>query len=257
MKSFSVDRLKVEIHATRAEMGKAAAALAAKHLRALLGEKDEVNVIFAAAPSQNETLAALALESGIDWTRINAFHMDEYVGLPTGHPARFSKYLGDHIFGLLPFKRVFLIGEMGLSPEAECERYASLLREYPTDLVCLGIGENGHIAFNDPGVADFNDPRLVKLAALDEVCRQQQVNDGCFATLGDVPTHAVTLTIPALTYAKHLICSVPAKTKAWAVRETLLSEQIDEHCPATVMRRHGGAVLFCDADSAALLEVEK
>ena len=257
MKSFSVDQLKVEIHDTRAEMGKAAAALAAKDLRALLSEKEEVNVIFAAAPSQNETLAALALESGIDWTRVNAFHMDEYVGLRAGHPARFSQYLGDHIFSLLPFRRVFLIGEMGLSPEAECERYAALLREYPTDLVCLGIGENGHIAFNDPGVADFNDPCLVKLAALDDVCRQQQVNDGCFAALCDVPTHAVTLTIPALLRAKHLVCSVPAKTKAWAVRETLLTDRLDEHCPATAMRHHGGAVLFCDADSASLLEVAK
>ena len=253
MKSFEVDLLKVRIFDTRAEMGKAAAAAAAECLRSLLAEKEEVNVVFAAAPSQNETLAALVAEAGIDWSRVNAFHMDEYVGLPKGHPARFSQYLDDHIFGLLPFRRVFLMNSGDGTPQQECERYAALLEEYPTDLVCLGIGENGHIAFNDPGVADFHDPVLAKLAALDEVCRRQQVNDGCFPTLADVPTHAVTLTIPALMRAKHLVCTVPAKTKANAVRETLTTDRIDEHCPATAMRLHGGAILFCDADSASLL----
>lgn len=253
MKRFEIDRLKVEIHDTRAEMGAAAAAAAADRLRTLLSEQEEVNVIFAAAPSQNETLAALVREGGIDWSRVNAFHMDEYVGLPVGHPARFSKYLTEHIFSLVPFRRVFLIDSEGKTPEEECARYAELLTKYPTDLVCLGIGENGHIAFNDPGVADFNDPYLVKLAELDDVCRNQQVNDGCFPSFDDVPTHALTLTIPALTRAKHLICSVPAKTKAWAVRETLQSDRVDEHCPATVLRRHGDAILFCDGDSASLL----
>ena len=253
MKSLCVDRLEVRIYDTRAEMGEAAAQAAAECLRALLSEKDEVNVVFAAAPSQNETLAALVRAEGIDWSRVNAFHMDEYVGLPKGHPARFSQYLCEHIFDLLPFRRVFLISDGDGSPDAECEKYAELLRTYPTDLVCLGIGENGHIAFNDPGVADFCDPYLTKLAELDEICRRQQVNDGCFKALGDVPTHAVTLTIPALMRAKHLICTVPAKTKAWAVRETLTTNDIDEHCPATAMRRHGGAILFCDADSASLL----
>ena len=119
----------------------------------------------------------------------------------------------------------------------------------------LGIGENGHIAFNDPPVADFNDPLLIKPVELDAVCRQQQVNDGCFATIDDVPTHALSLTVPALMSAAKLFCSVPAKTKAWAVKETLTTDRIDEHCPATAMRKHGGATLYCDADSASMLEL--
>ena len=253
MKLMHADRLEVRIYQTREEMGAAAASAAADCLRRLLSEKEEVNVVFAAAPSQNETLACLSKEEGIDWSRVNAFHMDEYVGLPKGHPARFSQYLKDHIFSLLPFRSVRLINDGNGSLEEECLSYSELLKAYPTDLVCLGIGENGHIAFNDPGVADFCDTALVKPVELDLVCRQQQVNDGCFPTLSDVPTHALTLTIPALTSAKHLICSVPAKTKAWAVRETVTSDSIDEHCPATVMRRHPSAILFCDGDSASLL----
>ena len=243
--------LDVKVCATRDEMGAAAAKRAGDILRKVLSEKEEANVIFAAAPSQNETLAHLVEERGIDWTRVNAFHMDEYVGLPFGHPARFSQYLAEHIFDLVPFRRVFRLGEGNGTPEEECRRYEELLKEYPTDLVCLGIGENGHIAFNDPGVADFRDPVLVKLAALDDVCRQQQVNDGCFPTIDDVPTHALTLTIPALTAAKHLVCTVPGKTKTAAVTETVLGREISERCPATIMRRHPSATLYCDYDSAA------
>ena len=244
--------LEVKVYANRDEMGAAAARRAGDVLRRTLAEKGEANVIFAAAPSQNETLAHLVLERGIDWTRVNAFHMDEYVGLPLSHPARFSRYLAEHIFDLVPFRRVFRIGEGNGTPEEECHRYEELLKEYPTDLVCLGIGENGHIAFNDPGVADFRDPVLAKLAALDDVCRQQQVNDGCFPAVENVPTHAMTLTCPTLTRASHLFCIVPAKTKAVAVRATLC-DPISEQCPATVLRRHDSATLYLEPDSAALL----
>ncbi len=245
------DALRVWVYEKRATMGEAAADDIAAEMRRLLAEKEEINMIFAAAPSQNETLAALAAEEGIDWQRVNAFHMDEYVGLAPGAPQSFGTYLKEHIFGLVPFGSIHLIDPSN-DAEAEIERYSALLREHPVDITVLGIGENGHIAFNDPGVADFEDPALVKVVPLDEICRMQQVHDGCFPTLDDVPTHALTLTVPALTRAGAMFCSVPAATKAEAVRRTL-TEEISEKCPATVMRRHPHAVMYCDRDSGQKL----
>lgn len=199
--------------------------------------------------SQNEFLDALAEESDIDWNRINAFHMDEYLGLNKAAPQCFRNFLKEHIFKRVPFKQVFLINPSN-EAEAECARYTKLLEIYPVDLVCLGIGENGHIAFNDPGVAKFNDPYLVKTAELDLVCRTQQVHDGCFATLDDVPTHALTLTVSALTRAKHMVCVVPAASKRQAVKAIVFGP-ITEDVPATVMRLHKDAVLYCDSESGA------
>jgi len=252
LKHFEADQLKVMIMDNRDQMGREAARAAAACLRELLNQKEQVNVIFAAAPSQDETLHYLAQEEGIDWKRVNAFHMDEYIGLPEGAPQAFSLYLTEHIFSKVPFGNVYLLNPQAKDAQAECERYAQLLRDFPTDMVCLGIGENGHIAFNDPWVADFEDEKLVKVVPLDPVCRQQQVNDGCFAKLDDVPENAITLTIPALTRAGHLFCTVPAKTKTWAVTQTVQAE-ISEKIPATIMRRHADATLFCDPDSGAEL----
>ncbi len=252
MKERKQDLLTVRIYDTRMEMGKAAAADAAKKLRRCLQEKETVNVIFAAAPSQNEMLDALVEEPGIAWNRVNAFHMDEYIGLPVGAPQAFGMFLQEHIFSRVPFRQVFCIDAAAQDKEAECARYAQLLQEHPVDLVLLGIGENGHIAFNDPHVADFSDPETVKAVSLDQVCRQQQVNDGCFAKLEDVPEYALTLTVPALTRAKHMVCTVPAATKAWAVEQTVRG-QIGEQCPATIMRRHEDAVMYCDKESGGAL----
>lgn len=251
-KQIAKDRLTVKIYGTRAAMGRAAGEDAAACLRELLREKDEVNVIFAAAPSQNEMLDTLASAPGIDWGRVNAFHMDEYVGLSPDAPQGFGNFLRRALFDKVPFKAVRYICEKGLTEEETTARYDALLREYPVDLVCLGIGENGHIAFNDPWVADFDDPLLIKRVPLDAVCRQQQVNDGCFARLEDVPREALTLTVPALFAAKRLVCTVPAPTKAEAVFRTV-NEPISEDVPATVMRRHPDAVMYCDADSGARL----
>ncbi len=248
LKKFAADRLNVEVYDSRDAMGRAAAAAAGECLRKLLAEKETVNVIFAAAPSQNETLHYLTHEQGIDWSRVNAFHMDEYIGLPAGAPQAFGNYLNEHIFSKVPFNNIYYIDAQATDAQAECARYSALLREYPVDIVCLGIGENGHIAFNDPWVADFNDPALVKPVPLDAVCRQQQVNDGCFASIDQVPTHALTLTIPALASAGHLFCTVPAATKAWAVAQTV-SAEVSEKIPATVMRNHQDATLYCDPDS--------
>lgn len=255
MKTFNKDNLRVMIAADRDAMGKAAAADIREAMLELLARKERINMIFAAAPSQNEALAHLTAYTDIDWSRVDGFHMDEYVGLPADLADRsFGTYLKENIFGKVPFGSVNLINATATDKEGECARYAKLLADNPVDLVVLGIGENGHIAFNDPPVADFADPKLVKIVELDEKCRNQQVHDGCFATIDLVPTHAITLTCPALTAGAKMFCVVPGPTKAEAVRMTL-EEEIGEHCPASILRNHPGATLYLDANSAKELAV--
>jgi len=243
---YGTSSMDTEIFATRQEMGIAAAKAAADFLRHSLSAQETVRAIFAAAPSQNEMLAALVEAKGIDWNRVEAFHMDEYLGLDTAAPQRFARFLETRLFHKLPFRAVHLIDTDIAEP---VEHYERLLRSAPIDLVCLGIGENGHLAFNDPPVADFDDPVWVKVVELDETCRQQQVNDGCFATLNDVPRQAITLTIPALLSGKRLVCTVPGPTKRQAVFRTL-NDPISTTCPATVLRTHSACTLFLDKDSA-------
>ena len=252
MKTFNKDLLKVNIYPSRDAMGAAAASDVKAAILRLLSEKETINMIFAAAPSQNEVLANLANDKEIPWGRVNAFHMDEYIGLDKDAPQGFGNFLRDHIFGIAPFKSVNYIRIDAPDADEECARYSALLRENPVDIVVLGIGENGHIAFNDPPFADFDDDKLVKPVKLDEVCRNQQVNDGCFATISDVPTHALTLTVPALMSGDELYCIVPAITKAKAVYETVNGE-ITENCPASVLRTHKCATLYLDPDSSSLL----
>lgn len=243
----TVEKLKVKVYGERRSMGEAAAADVAAKIRELQKSKAALRMIFAAAPSQNETLAALVKAPGIDWSKITAFHMDEYIGLEEAAPQRFGRFLKDRIFDKLSFARVNII-DSGNDIEAECKRYGDLLAAGPIDVVCLGIGENGHIAFNDPPVADFGDKAIIKPVELDLACRQQQVNDGCFANLGAVPTHAVTLTIPTLMSGKHLFCMVPGPTKRAAVARTL-SGTISTECPSTVLRTHPDCTLYVDRDS--------
>ena len=250
MKTWKKDLLTVNRYDSRTEMGEAAARDIKAQILALLETKETINMIFAAAPSQNEVLAALAYDREIPWNRVNAFHMDEYIGLPADAPQGFGNFLKAHIFGLAPFRSVNYIDISAEDPEAECARYAAILEKYPTDIVVMGIGENGHIAFNDPPVADFKDTKAVKPVLLDEICRNQQVNDGCFATIDDVPKYAITLTVPTLFAGTYLFCIVPAKTKANAVEATLCGE-IGEACPATVLRLHKNAILYLDPDSGA------
>ena len=251
-KTFYVDKLKVKVFDNRVAMGEDAAKDIKVKIKDLLSKKAEINMIFAAAPSQNDVLKALVEDKSIEWNRVNAYHMDEYIGLDKNAPQGFGNFLKEHIFGLVPFKSVNYIDISTDNPEKEAERYGKLLKENPTDIVVMGIGENGHIAFNDPPVADFNDSKVVKPVKLDEICRQQQVNDGCFKKIDDVPTHAMTLTVPTLVAAPYLFCIVPAITKAKAVRETL-NGSIDEHCPASILRTRDNAVLYLDANSASLL----
>ena len=248
---MKVDNLTVKKYTTREEMGAAAARDIRNAIRTLLEKKAEINVIFAAAPSQNEVLRAL-VESDVDWSRVNAYHMDEYIHLPPDAPQCFGNFLTGKIFGKVPFKSVNLIDSTAPDAQAECDRYEAILRANSADIIILGIGENGHIAFNDPWVANFKDDRLVRIVALDDVCRQQQVNDGCFATLEEVPKIAMTLTCPVFIRAPQLFCIVPALAKANAVKRTL-EGAISEECPATVLRSHGNAVLYLDADSASKL----
>lgn len=252
MRTFQKDRLTVEIYESRTQMGEAAAKDIQAKITELLAQKEEINIIFAAAPSQNDVLKALVENKEIEWERVNAYHMDEYIGLHKDAPQGFGNFLKEHIFGLVPLKSVNYINIATTDSEAEADRYGRLLNDHPTDIVIMGIGENGHIAFNDPPVADFQDTKMVKPVKLDEICRQQQVNDGCFSSIDEVPTHAMTLTVPALVRAPYLFCIVPAPTKANAVYETLMGS-IDEHCPASILRMHANAKLYLDQDSSKRL----
>lgn len=252
VKAFEKDKLKVEIYATREEMGKKAATDIADKFNELIKEKGEINVIWAAAPSQNDVLKALVEDKSIEWGKINAFHMDEYIGLDKSAPQGFGNFLRERLFGLVPFKSVNYIDPSAVDSEMEAQRYASILAKNKIDVVVLGIGENGHIAFNEPSVADFNDEKAVKSVVLEQKCRQQQVNDGCFSKIDDVPTHAITLTIPTLFNADYMFCIVPAKTKAKAVYDTLCGP-IDESCPASILRKHDNAVLYLDNLSSSLI----
>lgn len=243
----TVDQLAVRVYATRQAMGDAAAMDVAAQMRDVLARKADLRMIFAAAPSQNEFLAALGQAEGIDWSRVTAFQMDDYLGLPPDAPQRFSRYLADHLFDHVHPGNVQMID--GTNPaEIERTRYAGLINDAPIDIVCLGIGENGHIAFNDPPVADFHDPETVKVVTLDAASRHQQVHDGCFAQLDDVPTEALTLTIPALLSGEALFCVVPGPTKRAAVRATLRGP-ITTACPASILRQHPACTLYLDEAS--------
>jgi len=247
IKTINTELLNTYVYETRSEMGKAAADAAADAIKKVIEKKGSANVIFAAAPSQNEMLEAL-LQTDVDFTKVNAYHMDEYEGLSIENEQSFAKYLYDHVFSRAPFASVNYIPAKAGAEEA-CKIYGRLLEEAPPDVVCMGIGENGHIAFNDPPVADFKDKYTVKKVKLDDICRMQQVHDGCFPTFDDVPEYAITLTVPALMSAEYLICTVPASTKANAVQAMLYGEY-GEVCPATSLRKHSNAKMFLDKASA-------
>jgi glucosamine-6-phosphate deaminase len=252
---FREDSLEVYVYENRALAGRAAAHGIVQAIRSRQRDQGIANVVFAAAPSQDEFLAGLVAADDIDWSRVTAFHMDEYLGIDADHPVSFRRYLQERLFRLvgLGAERLKLIpGEQVDRPLQTCLAYEDVLQANPTDIVCAGIGENGHLAFNDPPVADFLDPVLVKVVRLDAACRNQQLNDGCFERLADVPTHAYTLTIPALLRAPVVSVVVPGPRKANAVLTTLRGP-IGESCPATALRQHPGARLYLDRESARLV----
>ena len=250
--SAMIDKLEVLRLGTRESMGRAAARAVADLIIETAAEKGEVTMIFAAAPSQNELLESLLAIPGIPWDRVVAMHMDEYIGLPAEAPQRFTHYLDQHLFKKAPFKEVHRLNSSAAEPMDECRRYARILERHPVDIVCMGVGENGHIAFNDPPVADFRDPELVKIVVLERACREQQVHDRCFDRLEDVPERAMTLTVPARFSAAHLVCVVPGQLKAEAVRR-MLTGPVETACPASVLRTHRHARLYLDSDSASKL----
>ncbi|MFD1780232.1 glucosamine-6-phosphate deaminase [Fredinandcohnia salidurans] len=244
-KSGQKDQLTYYVFTTRNEMGEYAARDVANQLVKLQQNQAEIRMVFAAAPSQNEFLQHLIGDDRINWNQIIAFHMDEYVGLDKEAPQLFQNFLKERLFTKVPFKEVHLLDS---SNENEVERYSQLLQKQPIDIVCLGIGENGHIAFNDPPVADFEDEKVIKKVELDDICRQQQVNDGCFSTIEEVPLFALTLTIPTLLSAKYMYCMVPGSTKRQAVYQTL-NGPISTECPASILRTHENAYLYVDQNS--------
>jgi glucosamine-6-phosphate deaminase len=250
------DRLAVEVHPDRGSLGRAAARAAAGYLQGVVSRQGEARVVFACAPSQDEFLAALvdpaACGAAVDWSRITAFHMDDYVGLAESHPQSFRNYLRRHLLSRVPIGRFHPLAAEQSDLAGVCAAYSARLSEKPIDLICMGIGENGHIAFNDPAVADFDDPALVKEVELDGACRQQQVNDGCFPALADVPRHALTLTIPVFRRARRLSVHVPGPRKAAAVRAAL-RDPIGTDCPASILRVHPRATLYVDTAAAGLL----
>jgi glucosamine-6-phosphate deaminase len=250
-RGFTVDSLAVEVYPNRQALGAAAARTVAGWLRQALAERVRVGAIFASAPSQNEFLAALVDEPAIDWPRVVAFHLDEYVGLPSEAPQSFAQFLRERLFDKVHPGVVHYLDGLD-EPERACRRYADLLASQPLAVACVGIGENGHLAFNDPHVADFADPHRVKPVEIDDVSRAQQVHDGSFDRIDRVPRLALTVTMPAITSAERIAIVVPGPTKVKAIQATLQGP-IATSCPASILRRHPRAVLFVDVAAAALV----
>lgn len=252
IKQFKKENLTVRIFTDEASAGKGSADFVAKHLNDAIQAKGHANLILATGASQFAFIEAIKTLP-VDWSKITVFHLDEYKDLPETHPASFRKYLKERILDeVKPYQVNYIHGDAE-DIEREIARYEELLKAAKIDVACIGIGENGHIAFNDPEVADFNDPQLVKIVQLDDTSRRQQLGEGWFSTLEEVPREAVSLTIPAIMRCNVISCMVPDKRKANAVYNTLNAE-ITTACPATILRRHPYTVLFLDENSASQLK---
>ncbi len=249
---IQIENLKVEIYPSSESAGAAAAQAAAEALKKASQRNEIVGAIFATGASQIETLRALLEIPGIPWDRIRGFHMDEYIGLPADHPASFRRYMRERLTQRVRMHEFFEVDGTAFDPKRECVEYAERLRLADPQVCLLGIGENGHLAFNDPDVADFNDPLDVKIVQLDEICRRQQAAEGWFKRFQEVPDQAITLTIPTLFRVPKLIVSVPGSRKAKIMRRTL-DEPITTACPATILRTHPDATIYLDNESAAEL----
>ncbi len=243
-----VDQLPVTIYETNEQLGMAAAAEASATIQRAIRQKGVANVILATGNSQLTFLDALKVDPTIPWDKVNVFHMDEYVGIDPAHPASFPLFLRRHLLDAVHPKAFFPVPARSGDIEKACREYEELLRAYPADLCALGYGENGHLAFNDPPFADFHDPVWVKVVQLAEMSRRQQVGEGHFTSLAEVPTHAMTLTIPALLAAKRVLAIVPEARKSAAVVRALTGP-ITEDCPGSILRHTPHAHLFLDRDS--------
>jgi len=252
MKRFQVGALEVRIFEDDVDLASAAADDAAEAIRDALRERGTANVMFASGVSQLCFLEALTALGRVDWPRVTGFHMDEYVGLPGTDPESLQAFMRIRIAERVPLRAFYFLSGDSPDPSIEAAKYGSVLREHPLDVCCLGIGTNGHLAFNDPHVADFDDPLDAKVVDLDEVSRMQQVCEGHFANLSEVPSRAITVTIPALMRARRAIALAMGYRKAEPVRVALKGD-IGAGCPASVLRRHQHADLYLDADAASLL----
>jgi glucosamine-6-phosphate deaminase len=252
--SFRADELNVNVYDSRSKLGTAAAAAIAFEIRWLIEKQGRAVVIFASAPSQNEFLSALVEAPGIDWSRVVAFHLDEYLGMDKDAPQSFRRFLIDRLVNKVPLGEFHGLRGEAADGDSEARRYAQLLAANPPDFAVLGIGENGHLAFIDPPFCNFEDPEAVKVVELDEVCRRQQVNDGAFATVEEVPANALSLTIPTLMAIPKLFAIVPGSAKRQAIKSAI-EGPIATTCPASILRRHSNAQIYIDSDSAELLAV--
>ncbi|MCX6902503.1 MAG: glucosamine-6-phosphate deaminase [Verrucomicrobia bacterium] len=252
IKTFQVGALSVRVHPGQAELAVDAAQIAQRHLQEAIALKGGAAVILGSANSQIQFLEALVALGGVDWPRVTFFHMDEYLGIESTHPASFRRFMRERVEARVKPREFCYIKGEALQPLDECERYSALLKAQAIDLCCLGIGENGHIAFNDPPVADFTDRHMVKIVKLAEECRRQQVGEGHFPNPQAVPQFAYTLTIPALCAARKMLCITPEKRKARAVKEAL-GGPISPACPASILRQQAQCTLFLDAESASEL----
>jgi glucosamine-6-phosphate deaminase len=252
LKTFTADLLTVKVFPGIRDMAEDAAREANRIFRETIQKKGSAAAVLATGNSQLEFLKALVKLDGVDWSRVTLFHLDEYLGISDNHSASFRKYMRERVQAVIkPRVFNFLEGD-AMQPLDECDRYAKLLQAQPIDLCCLGIGENGHLAFNDPPVADFKDPRAVKIVKLDEACRAQQAGEGHFPNIDAVPQYALTMTIPAICAAKNMLCIVPEKRKAQAVRDTLKGP-VSTTCPGSFLRQQAHCTLYLDSDAASLI----
>ncbi len=252
MREFRVEQAVVRVYPSKLETSRAAALEGAGILRSTLAERDSARIIVATGNSQQDMIEALAGIPEIAWNRVDVFHMDEYVGLRETHPGSFRLWVETRLVSIVRPHRVYYLNGYASDLTEECRRYGELLQAEPVDICFLGIGENGHIAFNDPHAADFRDPLAVKRVDLDERCRRQQVGEGHFPDLNAVPREALTLSCPTLMRSRHLMCCVPEARKAEAVRNAL-EGPISTSCPGSIVRTHARAAIFLDVESASLL----
>jgi glucosamine-6-phosphate deaminase len=247
--------MKIIIADTSKTLGQLAGTEAAALIRQILSEKGKANIILATGTSQFETISQLISEENIDWSKVTMFHLDEYIGLPVTHPASFRKYLKERFLEKVsPTPDHFLInGETNL--EEEIERLSTAISEHPIDVALVGIGENGHLAFNDPP-ADFETENPYLIVNLDEPCRLQQMNEGWFATLGDVPSQAISMSVKQIMKSTHIICSVPDLRKAQAVKDSI-EQDVSNRYPASILQLHENCSFFLDKDSASLSSEQK
>ncbi len=252
IKTFQADDLPVRVYASQADLSSDVARITQAYLKKVLAAQGKAAVILATGNSQIKFLEELIHLGGVNWSKITLFHMDEYLGISGDHKASFRRYMRERVASRVKPRAFHYLEGDALLPMDECARYTKLLRAQAIDLCCLGVGENGHLAFNDPPVANFKDKHAVTIAKLDEKCRMQQVGEGHFVNLDAVPQYALTLTIPTLCSAKKMLCIAPEKRKALAVKAALHGP-VSTDCPASILRRQPHATMFIDTDSSSLL----